>query len=383
MNVPETTNILLIGGGGIGSEVAYALLNAFTGNICVIDMDTIELSNLNRQTFFKETDIGEYKAQVLAREISLLSQNRIRTKYYTEAIQTSTFTPNWIKQFTCIISCTDNIKARVHINLLSILSGVPVIESGSAGYQGQTYTMVPAQTECYACNGIPSETQIFPVCTIRGTPTEWIHCVHWAIFAIANTKEDSRTWLDTKLNTEISSILETVTKDKRNTPETLHQIAAVKAREYSIEIPSETVTKNILDKTVPSILSTNSIIGNLIAIQLYNLLHTRILPYIYYLTQYKQILTIGILPANTECIYCTSVPYIWDTLKTARLKDLLSTLSIEKDSSTTIIRNTSLLYDYEYTDNLPQLLSNLSITTGTILNVLTDKTKYLVWVSIK
>lgn len=56
---------------------------------------------------------------------------------------------------------------------------IPLVESGTAGYLGQTSVIIPGLTECFDC--VPKETpRTFPVCTIRTTPSMPIHCVVWA-----------------------------------------------------------------------------------------------------------------------------------------------------------------------------------------------------------
>ena len=54
-------NILLIGMGGIGSSIIQYLAGAGVGNIGIVDQDTVDLSNLQRQTIYKYNDIGKKK----------------------------------------------------------------------------------------------------------------------------------------------------------------------------------------------------------------------------------------------------------------------------------------------------------------------------------
>lgn len=71
------------------------------------------------------------------------------------------------------------LAARSHVNRLCLVAGIPLIESGSAGYLGQVSVIVKGKSECYDC--VPKSVQkTFPSCTIRNTPSESIHCVVWA-----------------------------------------------------------------------------------------------------------------------------------------------------------------------------------------------------------
>ncbi len=64
--------------------------------------------------------------------------------------------------------------------MMCIAADVPLIESGTAGYLGQVSVHKKDETMCYACIPKPSTRKTYPVCTIRSTPSEPIHCIVWA-----------------------------------------------------------------------------------------------------------------------------------------------------------------------------------------------------------
>lgn len=60
--------ILIVGAGGIGCELVKSIRGLPLEEIHIIDMDAIEISNLNRQFYFRQKDIGKYKAEILAKK---------------------------------------------------------------------------------------------------------------------------------------------------------------------------------------------------------------------------------------------------------------------------------------------------------------------------
>eukprot|EP00879_Flechtneria_rotunda_P021532 GHRR01022694.1.p1 GENE.GHRR01022694.1~~GHRR01022694.1.p1 ORF type:complete len:265 (+),score=73.51 GHRR01022694.1:950-1744(+) len=71
--------------------------------------------------------------------------------------------------------------ARRHVNRLCVAAGIPLVESGTAGYVGQVTVHLKGQTECYECNPRSNIAQkTYPICTLRNTPDKPIHCIVWA-----------------------------------------------------------------------------------------------------------------------------------------------------------------------------------------------------------
>ncbi|ANB11350.1 E1 ubiquitin-activating protein UBA2 [Sugiyamaella lignohabitans] len=85
----------------------------------------------------------------------------------------------WFKSFDIVYNALDNVEARRHVNKLCLVADVPLIESGTAGFNGQVQVIIPGKTECYDCQPKPVP-KTFAVCTIRSTPSQPIHCIVWA-----------------------------------------------------------------------------------------------------------------------------------------------------------------------------------------------------------
>lgn len=86
---------------------------------------------------------------------------------------------NFFKKFKLVLNALDNRAARNHVNRLCLAAEVPLVESGTAGYDGQVELIFKGLTKCYECDPKPPQKS-FPGCTIRNTPSEPIHCIVWA-----------------------------------------------------------------------------------------------------------------------------------------------------------------------------------------------------------
>ena len=69
----KLANVLIVGCGGIGCTTAELLARAGIGKISLIDADTIEMSNLQRQIAYVEQDVGFYKAEILAKRLQTIN----------------------------------------------------------------------------------------------------------------------------------------------------------------------------------------------------------------------------------------------------------------------------------------------------------------------
>ncbi|VDM42807.1 unnamed protein product [Toxocara canis] len=170
--------VLVVGAGGIGCELLKNLVLAGFSNIDVVDMDTIDVSNLNRQFLFRREHVGKSKAETAAQAVRTLVPNVNITSHH-DSILNERYNVDFFQQFTVVLSALDNQAARNHINRLCLAARVPLIDSGTSGYLGQVSVILRDKTECYECWS-KSKQKTYPGCTIRNTPTELIHCIVWA-----------------------------------------------------------------------------------------------------------------------------------------------------------------------------------------------------------
>lgn len=176
--VLKDSKLLMVGAGGIGCELLKNLILTGFNDIEVIDLDTIELSNLNRQFLFQKCHVGKPKA-ITAKESVLRYNPDAKIVAHHDSIMNTKYDVKYFKQFAVVLNALDNKAARSHVNRLCLAAEVPLIESGSAGYLGQVTLIKKNATECYDCLPKPARKS-FPGCTIRNTPSEPIHCIVWA-----------------------------------------------------------------------------------------------------------------------------------------------------------------------------------------------------------
>ncbi|XP_020915543.1 SUMO-activating enzyme subunit 2 isoform X2 [Exaiptasia diaphana] len=170
--------VLVVGAGGIGCELLKNLVLTGFKDIEVIDLDTIDVSNLNRQFLFQKKHVGKSKAKV-ARESALRFNPHSNIIAHHNNVTSSEYGVNFFKQFDLVMNALDNRAARNHVNRMCLAADIPLIESGTAGYLGQATVIKKGLTECYECQPKPTQ-KTYPGCTIRNTPSEPIHCIVWA-----------------------------------------------------------------------------------------------------------------------------------------------------------------------------------------------------------
>jgi ubiquitin-like 1-activating enzyme E1 B len=188
----KQARVLMVGAGGIGCELLKNLVLTGFGEIHVVDLDTIDLSNLNRQFLFRQEHIKKSKALV-AKDAAQKFNPNVKIIAHHANIKDDEFSANWFKDFSIVFNALDNLDARRHVNRMCLAADVPLIESGTTGFNGQVQVIKKGVTACYDCT--PKEApKSFPVCTIRSTPSQPIHCIVWGKSYLLNemfgTSED-------------------------------------------------------------------------------------------------------------------------------------------------------------------------------------------------
>lgn len=104
-----------------------------------VDMDTIEISNLNRQFLFRKRHVGKSKAETAAEAVrSFCPEAEIVT--LQNNVKESMFDMAFMKSFDIVLNGLDNDEARRHVNRLCLAADMPLVESGTTGYKGQVHS---------------------------------------------------------------------------------------------------------------------------------------------------------------------------------------------------------------------------------------------------
>lgn len=203
----RTSKVLVVGAGGIGCELLKTMALSGFSEVHIIDLDTIDVSNLNRQFLFRKQHVGMSKSEV-AREAYLELYPGANVIAYQANIMEERFGPAFYKSFDLILNALDNAEARAFVNRICVALGKSLVESGTGGFAGQVKPIIPGKTECFSCQPVPGGGPVtYPVCTIRNTPDKPVHCIVWAkhllhsLFGPQQDEDEDHNYLGTMADT--------------------------------------------------------------------------------------------------------------------------------------------------------------------------------------
>jgi molybdopterin/thiamine biosynthesis adenylyltransferase len=141
--------VLVAGAGGLGSAVSIYLCAAGVGSIRLVDRDIIERSNLNRQVFHWERDIGRKKTESAKEKLEAMNPD-----VNIEAIGTEITESNitgLLDGVDIVVDALDNFPTRYLLNHAILDAGIPLVHGAVQGFHGQVTTVVPGKTPCLRC----------------------------------------------------------------------------------------------------------------------------------------------------------------------------------------------------------------------------------------
>jgi molybdopterin/thiamine biosynthesis adenylyltransferase len=145
------SSVAVIGTGGLGTHIADNLTRAGVGHLRLVDRDTVELNNLQRQLLFDEADVAKEipKAEAAARRL-----REINSQVDVEPLVLEVTPDNVegiIGDVDLVLDGCDNFETRYLINDACLKHEVPWVYGGAVASYGMTMTIIPHQTPCLRC----------------------------------------------------------------------------------------------------------------------------------------------------------------------------------------------------------------------------------------
>lgn len=129
------SSVLVVGTGALGSIVAMYLAGSGVGKIGIIDFDTIDVSNLQRQLSFVEADCGKSKVETTAEKLKSIN-SRIEIEVHNKMVGHDDLL-EICKDYDVVVECTDNPSAKYMVTDVCIGLGIPYCLGGVAQFKGQ------------------------------------------------------------------------------------------------------------------------------------------------------------------------------------------------------------------------------------------------------
>ncbi|MCL1909053.1 MAG: ThiF family adenylyltransferase [Holophagaceae bacterium] len=142
-------SVAIVGLGATGCTIASWLARAGVGHLTLIDRDLVELSNLQRQILYGETDIGKPKA-IASAEILRAANSEIDIEPIVTDL-TSGNALGVLSGYGLIMDGTDNFEARYLINDVAILKQIPWVYCGAIGSEAMVWPILQPETSCLRC----------------------------------------------------------------------------------------------------------------------------------------------------------------------------------------------------------------------------------------
>ncbi|MES0874499.1 HesA/MoeB/ThiF family protein [Sinimarinibacterium thermocellulolyticum] len=140
------SSVLIIGLGGLGSAAAQYLCGAGVGRLLLADRDRVEASNLQRQTLYRQNDVGRRKVDAAIAQLAALNPE-IELQGFDQ-IQW----PRAIAQADVVLDCTDNFPTRQAINTACVQARRPLVSGAAVRLEGQLAVFdLRRGGPCYRC----------------------------------------------------------------------------------------------------------------------------------------------------------------------------------------------------------------------------------------
>jgi ubiquitin-activating enzyme E1 C len=361
----EECRVLCIGAGGLGCELLKDLALVGFRNIDVIDMDTIDYSNLNRQFLFRVSDVGKSKSVAAA---AFINKRVAGAKVIAHHSRIEAFDDTFYRSFHVVVSGLDSVNARRWLNSklvgLSALTNddsgwdpvtcVPCINGGTEGWKGETRVIQAHFTPCFEClvDLFPKEPFNFPMCTYAHTPRQPEHCIVFAMEKAWPEAFGEKKW-DGDNETDITWLMDS---------------AIEHANKFGIQGVTYKLTQGVVKRIIPAIASTNAVISASCANEAFKMLtfcHDRLDNFMNYSGNGGCNTNVVSNELNAQCLVCGCEPLDVTFDKDSTLKDFIQHL-IDDDSTFKFFTNPSLSWPEEEEQERDSML--LYVPPGTFLH---------------
>jgi ubiquitin-activating enzyme E1 C len=262
-DIISTSHVILVGIGALGCEIAKNLALVGVGNLTLVDMDTIEISNLSRQMLFNLADRGKLKAEVAKEKLKIMNPE-INIITYTKKFQELPM--SFLEDADVIAGGLDSFAARFALNKLAFELCIPYVDGAATGFKGNVQVIIPdgcsfetQVTPCLRCFFPipPADEKVYVACSIPGKPRSREQCVLKAEDEFVKEHGFHKTYSSSDLD-KIASMAHKLSRDSPHCQEE--------------EFLSEEV-ENIIENKMPSILTVNAVISGIVSHEVLKILH--------------------------------------------------------------------------------------------------------------
>lgn len=159
--------VLIVGAGGLGCPSALYLAAAGIGTIGIVDCDSVEISNLQRQVAHFTKDIGVSKVDSAREKMQAINPDPEVVTYQVNLMAENI--REIIRNYDFVIDGTDNFQTKFLVNDACVMEDVAFSHGGILRFDGQTMTVVPGKSVCYRCAfRTPPPPEAVPTCSQAG-----------------------------------------------------------------------------------------------------------------------------------------------------------------------------------------------------------------------
>jgi molybdopterin/thiamine biosynthesis adenylyltransferase len=145
----KESHIFIAGAGGLGSPVSLYLAVAGVGTLTLVDYDTVERTNLNRQILHHDRDLGRPKIDSAVDTLRGINPD-ITVRGVTATIGTENVA-DLVGKADGIVDAVDTYTVRYLLNEVAYREGIPLFHGAVQGFYGQAATILPPDTACLRC----------------------------------------------------------------------------------------------------------------------------------------------------------------------------------------------------------------------------------------